>query len=167
MRRTRSRAPKLPSLPQGAFGGSEEAFAKVKGVTSTEVGYSGGRTQNPTYEQVCSHTTGHAEVVRLEFDPSIVSYSRLLELFFEVHDPTSLDRQGFDIGDNYRSAIFFTNPARKPSLGGQSPSSNGTEISPADRHPGGTRRTLLSRGGISPTIRCQTWWRLLPFSSDR
>ena len=97
----------------GCFWGIEEAFAKVKGVTLTEVGYSGGRTQNPTYEQVCSHTTGHAEVVRLEFDPSIVSYSRLLELFFEIHDPTSLDRQGFDIGDNYRSAIFFTNPSQE------------------------------------------------------
>ena len=97
----------------GCFWGIEEAFAKVRGVTSTEVGYSGGRTQNPTYEQVCSHTTGHAEVVRLEFDPSIVSYSRLLELFFEIHDPTSLDRQGFDIGDNYRSAIFFTNPSQE------------------------------------------------------
>jgi peptide methionine sulfoxide reductase msrA/msrB len=97
----------------GCFWGIEEAFAKVKGVTLTEVGYSGGRTQNPTYEQVCSHSTGHAEVVRLEFDPSIVSYSRLLELFFEIHDPTSLDRQGFDIGDNYRSAIFFTSPSQE------------------------------------------------------
>src|SRR6476620_1577320 len=97
----------------GCFWGIEEAFAKVKGVTLTEVGYSGGRTQNPTYEQVCSHTTGHAEVVRLEFDPSIVSYSRLLELFFEIHDPTSLDRQGFDIGDNYRSAIFLTSPSQE------------------------------------------------------
>jgi peptide methionine sulfoxide reductase msrA/msrB len=97
----------------GCFWGVEEAFGKVKGVTSTEVGYSGGRTRNPTYEQVCSHTTGHAEVVRMEFDPSIVSYSRLLDFFFEIHDPTSVDRQGFDLGDNYRSAIFFTNSAQE------------------------------------------------------
>ena len=113
MRRTPSRRAEIAIFAAGCFWGIEEAFAKVKGVTSTEVGYSGGRTQNPTYEQVCSHTTGHAEVVRLEFDPSIVSYSRLLELFFEVHDPTSLDRQGFDIGDNYRSAIFFTSPSQE------------------------------------------------------
>ena len=97
----------------GCFWGVEETFSKVKGVTSTEVGYSGGRTRNPTYEQVCSHTTGHAEVVRLEFDPSIVSYARLLDLFFEIHDPTTVDRQGFDVGENYRSAVFFTNPAQE------------------------------------------------------
>jgi peptide methionine sulfoxide reductase msrA/msrB len=97
----------------GCFWGVEEAFGKVKGVTSTEVGYSGGRTRNPTYEQVCSHTTGHAEVVRVEFDPSMVSYSRLLDLFFEIHDPTSVDRQGFDVGDNYRSAVLFTNSVQE------------------------------------------------------
>ena len=97
----------------GCFWGVEESFTKVKGVTSTEVGYSGGTTKNPTYEQVCSHTTGHAEVVKVEFDPSVVSYSELLGLFFEIHDPTSIDRQGLDFGDNYRSAIFFTNPAQE------------------------------------------------------
>jgi peptide methionine sulfoxide reductase msrA/msrB len=97
----------------GCFWGVEEAFSRLKGITSTEVGYSGGKTKNPTYEQVCSHTTGHAEVIKLEFDPSILAYARLLELFFEIHDPTSIDRQGFDIGDNYRSAIFFMNPMQE------------------------------------------------------
>ena len=97
----------------GCFWGVEEAFSRLKGITSTEVGYSGGKTQNPTYEQVCSHTTGHAEVIKVEFDPSILSYAQLLELFFEIHDPTSVDRQGFDIGDNYRSAIFFLNPMQE------------------------------------------------------
>ncbi|HEY5706966.1 MAG TPA: bifunctional methionine sulfoxide reductase B/A protein [Terrimicrobiaceae bacterium] len=100
-------------LGAGCFWGVEEAFAKMKGVTSTAVGYSGGTTKNPTYEEVCSHTTGHAEVVKIEFDPSVVSYSDLLDLFFEIHDPTTLDRQGLDIGNNYRSAIFFTTPEQE------------------------------------------------------
>ena len=97
----------------GCFWGVEEAFANVTGVTSTAVGYSGGTTKDPTYEQVCSHTTGHAEVVKVEFDPSVVPYSKLLELFFDIHNPTTLNRQGLDIGDNYRSAIFFTRPEQE------------------------------------------------------
>ena len=97
----------------GCFWGVEEAFAKVEGVISTAVGYSGGTTKNPTYEQVCSHTTGHAEVVKVEFDPSVVPYSKLLDVFFEIHNPTTLNRQGPDIGDNYRSAIFFTTPEQE------------------------------------------------------
>jgi len=97
----------------GCFWGVEESFAKVKGVVSTAVGYSGGTTRNPTYEQVCSHTTGHAEVVKVEFDPSVVSYSKLLDLFFEIHDPTTLNRQGLDVGNNYRSAIFLTTPEQE------------------------------------------------------
>ena len=99
----------------GCFWGVEEAFAKVEGVISTEVGYSGGTTTNPTYEQVCSHTTGHAEVVKVEFDPSVVSYAKLLDLFFDIHNPTSLNRQGLDFGDNYRSAIYFTSPEQEAS----------------------------------------------------
>ncbi len=99
----------------GCFWGVEEAFSKVKGVKSTSVGYSGGTKKNPTYEDVCSHTTGHAEVVEVEFDPSVVTYKDLLEVFFAIHNPTTLNRQGPDIGDNYRSAIFFTNPAQEAS----------------------------------------------------
>jgi peptide methionine sulfoxide reductase msrA/msrB len=99
----------------GCFWGVEEAFSKVNGVISTEVGYAGGITRNPTYEQVCSHTTGHAEVVKVEFNPSVLPYATLLDLFFQIHDPTSLNRQGFDIGDNYRSAIFFTTPEQEAS----------------------------------------------------
>jgi len=97
----------------GCFWGVEDAFAHVEGVRSTAVGYSGGTTENPTYRDVCSHRTGHAEVVQLEFDPSVVSYDDLLSIFWDIHDPTTLNRQGPDVGSNYRSAIFFHTPEQQ------------------------------------------------------
>ena len=87
------------------------------GVISTEVGYTGGATPHPSYEQVCSHTTGHAEAVRLEYDPEVVTYEQLLDEFFALHDPTQLDRQGPDVGDQYRSAIYFHSPEQEAAAG--------------------------------------------------
>jgi methionine-S-sulfoxide reductase len=90
----------------GCFWGVEYVFRRVPGVLDVEVGYAGGTTKNPTYEQVCSHTTGHAEVARVTFDPAQVSFEQLLEVFWAMHDPTQVDRQGPDIGDQYRSVVF-------------------------------------------------------------
>jgi peptide-methionine (S)-S-oxide reductase len=96
----------------GCFWGVEAAFRRVDGVTETSVGYAGGETANPTYQEVCSGRTGHAEVVRVTFDPARVSYAALLDLFWEVHDPSQVDRQGPDVGTQYRSVVFYASEAQ-------------------------------------------------------
>ena len=97
----------------GCFWGVEATFRQIDGVTATAVGYAGGTTENPTYHDVCSDTTGHAEVVLVTYDPSRVSYDKLLEVFWNEHDPTQVNRQGPDYGTQYRSVIFYMNDAQK------------------------------------------------------
>lgn len=97
----------------GCFWHVEHAFRQVRGVTHTSVGYSGGHVQNPNYRMVCTGETGHAEVVRVQYDPNVVSYEELLNVFWQEHDPTSLNRQGPDVGTQYRSAIFYHSPEQE------------------------------------------------------
>ncbi len=131
---------KKATFGAGCFWGVEAAFRRVPGVVSTAVGYMGGAFENPTYRDVCSGTTGHAEVVEIEYDPSQVSYDEILALFWSIHDPTTLNRQGPDLGAQYRSAIFFHDAdqqaaalasKRKLELSGKHQQPIVTEITPA------------------------------------
>jgi peptide-methionine (S)-S-oxide reductase len=103
----------VATLAGGCFWCLEAVYLELRGVQKVESGYSGGRRPNPTYEQVCTGTTGHAEVVQITFDPSVISYRDLLDVFFTIHDPTTLNRQGGDSGTQYRSAIYFHSPEQE------------------------------------------------------
>ncbi|MEQ8906556.1 peptide-methionine (S)-S-oxide reductase MsrA [Ekhidna sp.] len=97
----------------GCFWCTEAMFQRLKGVSNVKSGYAGGTTKNPTYKEVCSGKTGHAEVIQVEYDPNVISYEELLEVFWKTHDPTTLNRQGNDVGTQYRSAIFYHNESQK------------------------------------------------------
>jgi peptide-methionine (S)-S-oxide reductase len=103
----------IATFGAGCFWGIEAAFRRVPGVLDAAVGYSGGRTQNPSYQDVCTDTTGHAEVVQVTFDPEKLSYDQLLDVFWTIHDPTQVNRQGPDFGKQYRTAIFFHSPEQE------------------------------------------------------
>lgn len=103
----------VATLAGGCFWCLEAVFAQLQGIDSVLSGYSGGAVPNPTYQQVCTGTTGHAEVVQITFDPSVVSYREILKVFFDIHDPTTLNRQGADVGTQYRSAIFYRDDEQK------------------------------------------------------
>ena len=103
----------MATFAAGCFWGVEDEFRKTKGVLATAVGYTGGTTKSPSYEQVCYGDTGHAEAVRVEYDPTVVTFDQLVELFWSIHDPTTLNYQGPDYGDQYRSAIFYHSEQQK------------------------------------------------------
>jgi peptide-methionine (S)-S-oxide reductase len=113
MQKEQKNSLEIATLGGGCFWCIEAAFQEIRGVINVESGYAGGKTVSPTYEQVCTGTTGHAEVVQVTFDPKIISFKDILEVFFTAHDPTTLNRQGADVGTQYRSVIFYHNERQK------------------------------------------------------
>jgi peptide-methionine (S)-S-oxide reductase len=135
----------LATFGAGCFWGVEARFQQVPGVLETAVGYEGGKTENPSYRDVCTDMTGHAEVVQVEFDPARVSYEQLLELFFELHDPTQLNRQGPDWGTQYRSVVFFHSPEQEAAA-----------LALVERL---TAEKRFSKPIVTQVVPAQTFWR--------
>jgi len=135
----------VATFAAGCFWGVEQRFAALPGVLATEVGYTGGTTRHPTYADVCSRTTGHAEAVRLEYDPGVISYEELLAHFFGLHDPTQLNRQGPDVGDQYRSAVFFHD--------------SGQEEAARAAIAQLTTSRIFARPIVTEVVRAGEWWR--------
>jgi peptide-methionine (S)-S-oxide reductase len=129
----------------GCFWGVQAEFDKVEGVLSTQVGYMGGSLSEPTYRDVCGHKTGHAEVLEVTYDPSKVSFDKLLEVFWSIHDPTTLNRQGPDVGDQYRSAIFYHSDEQRAAA----------EASKAAQD----RSGRFKRPVVTQIVPAQTFWR--------
>jgi peptide-methionine (S)-S-oxide reductase len=111
--KTNAKKLEVATLGGGCFWCTEALFTQLKGVENVEPGYSGGKTENPTYEQVCTGKTGHAETVQINFDPTVISYKEILQIFFSTHDPTTLNRQGADVGTQYRSIILYHNEEQR------------------------------------------------------
>ena len=153
-------------LGAGCFWGVEFVFRRVPGVLRAEVGYAGGTTSNPTYAEVCSHTTGHAEVCRVTFNPELITFDQLLEVFWAMHDPTQVDRQGPDIGDQYRSCIFTTTEKQMQTAIAVT-RARARKIRPPDRHSDRGRTDVLHGGGVPPgLLREERTHPLLPRRPD-
>ncbi len=137
----------------GCFWGVEADFQKLKGVISTEVGYTGGHTKDPTYKQVCTDTTGHAEAIRITYDPAVISYDDLLKVFWENHNPTTSNRQGPDVGSQYRSAIFYTTPEQqKAAHASKEKLDKSRKYTQSDSNRDHSGRRILPGRGIPPAV---------------
>lgn len=119
---------KLATLGGGCFWCTEAVYQLTKGIEAVEAGYSGGHVENPTYEQVCGKQTGHVEVIRIQYDPEVISYAEILDVFWRTHNPTTIDRQGNDVGPQYRSAIFYHNEEQKAIAKASLEATNATDL---------------------------------------
>ena len=143
----------IATFGAGCFWGVESVFEQVDGVVATKVGYTGGFTDAPSYEDVCSHRTGHAEAVEVTFDPARVSYDKLLDIFWMNHDPTQVNRQGPDVGDNYRTVIFYHSPEQEAAaIASKKRLEEFGPLQASDRDRDRAGREVLGRRGVPPEV---------------